>query len=203
MYNVIGCANNRTFRVIWMLEELGQPYQRTDAHPHDASLHPHTPLGKLPVLVDQDESLTDSTAIMTFLADRHGALTAPAGTIARARQDGITQQILDEIESLLWTATRHSFILPEAQRVAAIKPALQWEFLRNTAKLAERMKGPYLMGDAITLPDLLAVHCLNWAAAAKFPVEESMLLDYAARLRQRDAYKATVASEKAISAAAA
>ena len=87
--------------------------------------------------------------------------------------------------------------------MAAIKPSLRWEFLRNTAKLAERMQGPYLMGDAITLPDLLAVHCLNWAVAAKFPVEDPALLDYATRLRQRDAYKATLASEKAMMAAAA
>tara|TARA_R110000737_G_scaffold45671_1_gene65719 strand:- start:468 stop:1109 length:642 start_codon:yes stop_codon:yes gene_type:complete len=200
MYNVIGSANNRTFRVIWMLEELGQPYQRTHAHPHDASLAPHTPLGKLPVLLVDGQPLTDSAAILTYLADKHGGLTASAGTIARARQDGVTHQILDEIEGPLWTATRHSFILPEQHRVPAIKESLRWEFARSCEKLAVRMQGDFLMGNAFSVPDLLAVHCLDWATSAKFPVENPVLLDYAKRVRARDAYRATRASEKAMAA---
>ena len=132
MYTLIGGPQNRTFRVVWMLEELGLPYQRQYAKPHDPQVTEHSPLGKLPVLVTEDgTALTDSVAILTWLADSTGRMTAPAGSLERARQDGLTQQIVDDIEGLLWMSTRHSFVLPEDQRVPAIKDSLRWEFARN------------------------------------------------------------------------
>ncbi len=198
MYNVIGGAHNRSFRVIWMLEELGVPYQRTDAHPHDDIVSPHTPLGKLPVLLVDGRPMTDSVAIVTFLADHHKRFTFPAGTYERARQDGVTQQVVDEIEGLIWMSARHSFILPEELRVKEIKTSLRWEFERNIRKLSTRLKGPFLMGEEMTVPDIIATHCLDWAQVAKFAVEDPQLLDYAARMRARPAYQAAQASEHEI-----
>ncbi|MEO0863627.1 MAG: glutathione S-transferase N-terminal domain-containing protein, partial [Pseudomonadota bacterium] len=85
MYHVIGTAKSRAFRVMWMLGELGQDYEVTPAMPRSEEIMAHNPLGKVPALKDGDDVLTDSVAIITYLADKHGALTAPAGTIARAR----------------------------------------------------------------------------------------------------------------------
>ena len=201
MYTLIGGANNRTFRVLWMLEELGLPYQRQDALPHDALVRGKSPLGKLPVLVVDDVPLTDSVAILTWLADSTGKLTAPAGSIARAQQDGVTQQIVDELEGQVWVAARHSFILPKERRVPEIKPTLAWEFARNCDVLATRMQGDFLMGNEMTVPDLLLTHCLDWAAVAKFEVPNEALQAYADRMRSRDAYRRAVASEKAMMAA--
>ncbi|WP_010140591.1 glutathione S-transferase family protein [Oceanicola sp. S124] len=202
MYTLIGGANNRTFRVLWMLEELGLPYQRQHAQPHDDLVRGKSPLGKLPVLVVEDVPLTDSVAILTWLADSTGRLTAPAGSLARAQQDGITQQIVDELEGQVWVAARHSFILPKERRVPEIKPTLAWEFARNCDVLARRMQGDFLMGDQMTVPDLLLTHCLNWAAVAKFDVPNEALQAYAARMRGREAYRRAVASEKAMLAGA-
>ena len=105
------------------------------------------PSGKVPVFKDGDLVLTDSTAIMTYLADKHGGLTHAAGTPDRARQDALTHCILDEIDAVLWTAARHSFILPKEQRVADVKPSLMWEYAHNIERLMNRLEGPYLMGD--------------------------------------------------------
>ena len=58
--------------------------------PHSEQVLARNPSGKIPVLVDGGTTVTDSTAIMTYLADRHGRLTFPAGTVERARQDGYT-----------------------------------------------------------------------------------------------------------------
>jgi glutathione S-transferase len=113
MYTVIGKPMTRAFRVIWTLEELGQPYDLNTAAPHSPDIVAVNPSGKVPALVEDGEVITDSTAIITYLADKHGALTAPAGTMARAKQDAVTHQILDEIDAVLWTAARHSFALPE------------------------------------------------------------------------------------------
>lgn len=200
MYTLIGGANNRTFRVVWMLEELGLPYQRQFAQPHDPLVSAHSPLGKLPVLLAEGEALTDSVAILTWLADSTGRMTARAGTLARAKQDGLTQQIVDEIEGPLWTSTRHSFVLPAEHRVPAVKDSLRWEFARSCEVLAARMAGPFVMGEEITVPDILLAHCLGWAQVAKFPLETPALLAFAERLRGRDAFRRAMASDRAIMA---
>lgn len=196
MYTVIGKPMTRAFRVIWALEELGQDYDLNTAAPHSPDILAVNPSGKVPALVEDGEVITDSTAIITYLADKHGALTAPAGTLARAKQDAVTHQILDEIDAVLWTAARHSFALPEEQRVPAIKDSLRWEFERNIARLEQRLTGPYLMGETFTIADIICVHCLNWAYSAKFPVESRALLDYSKTVRSRDAFQRTAARAK-------
>jgi glutathione S-transferase len=97
--------------------------------------------------------------------------------------------VLDELDAVLWTAARHSFILPEDKRVSGVKESLNWEFQRNIKRLSECLKGPYLMGDTFTIADIIATHCLNWAYAAKFPIEDEKLLAYAKAMRNRDAFK--------------
>lgn len=202
MYTLIGSPMNRTFRVLWALEELEQPYTRQIEQPRSAAVCALSPLGKVPILLVDGEPVTDSVAILTYLADRHGGLTHPAGTLARARQDALTHQVLDEIEALIWTAARHTFILPEERRVPDIKPALRWEYEKNLTSLATRLADqPYLAGEEMTVPDILALHCLNWAAAARFPEPPAPLAAYAARLRARPGYKRAVTSEKTAQAA--
>lgn len=112
MYQIYGSKTNRTFRVIWMLEELGQPYELHKDAPGSPAIVALNPSGKVPVLVTDNMVLTDSVAILTHLAETHGKLTEPAGTPARAMQDALTFCLLDEIEGLVWTAARHSFVLP-------------------------------------------------------------------------------------------
>lgn len=197
MYKVYGKVQTRAFRVLWMLEEIGEPYEFIDAGPHSEAVLALNPSGKVPVLQDGDDTLTDSVAIMTYLADKHGKLTFPAGTIKRAHQDALVHTILDEMDAILWTAARHSFILPEDQRVASVKPSLQWEFSRNLDRLAKRLNGPFLMGDRMTIADILCTHCLNWAHGAKFPVKNEAMLVYAKALRERDAFRRAQANATA------
>jgi glutathione S-transferase len=136
-----------------------------------------------------DVRLTDSTAILTWLADRAGRFTFPAGSLDRARQDGLTQLILDEMDAVLWTAARHSFVLAEEMRLPAIKDSLKWEFARNQARLAARLGGAeFLMGDRMTVPDLILTHCLTWAVGAKFPDVDPGLAAYRDRMQARPAY---------------
>jgi glutathione S-transferase len=189
MYQVIGETYSRAARVMWMLEELGQPYEQIKVAPHSEEAYDHNPSGKIPALIDGGEVLTDSTAILTYLADKHGGMTYPAGTIERARQDGLTNMILDELDAVLWTGARHSFVLPKDKRLPEVKESLKWEYARNCDRLATYLKGPFLMGDKMTIPDIIAVHCLNWAFSAKFPMENEKLLAYAKQLRGRETFR--------------
>lgn len=193
MHTVMGTRASRTFRVLWMLEELGAPYEHVPTRARSEEVRALNPSGKVPVLVVDNVVISDSIAILTYLGDFYGALTYPAGTLERARQDALTHQILDEIESLLWAYARHSFVLPEELRVPEIKPAMKWEYSRNLPRISAAQKGPFLMGEKMTIPDILLTHCLRWAETAKFPEPDDTLSSYKARMEAREALQRTVA----------
>lgn len=193
-YTVYGNIRSRAMRVIWILEEIGQEYELVVASPRSDEVRAHNPTGKVPVLVVDGTAISDSVAIMTYLSDRHGALTAKAGTVDRARQDSVVQQINDEIDAILWTAARHSFVLPEEHRVDSIKDSLRWEFARNQDAVAARMDqgGPFVMGKEMTIADILLSHCIGWAKNAKFEVTNQRLLDHDEMMKARPAFKSAV-----------
>ncbi|KEO54216.1 glutathione S-transferase family protein [Thioclava pacifica] len=194
MYTVIGTVGSRTLRVLWMLEELGLDYEHVRAAPRSEDVVAFNPAGKVPVLVVDGTPITDSTAIITYLSDAHGRLTHKAGTLERARQDSVTQFLLDEFDANLWTAARHSFILPEELRLSGIKNSLRWELERSQHTLIHRMsEGEFVMGEELTVPDIILTHCLDWALMAKFPIVEHRLSEYHARMRARPAYQRAVA----------
>jgi glutathione S-transferase len=189
---------------MWMLEELGQDYDLNPCKPHSADILAITPTGKVPALLDGDAGLTDSVAIVTYLADKHGACTFPAGTLDRARQDGFTQFAVDVLEGALWTAAKNSFIHPENMRVAAIKPVCVMEFDRGLEQLGEMLgDGPYVMGETFTVPDLLIGHLMNWAEnGSKWALpKEGKVAEYIARVRARPALGLAMARGKAAMAA--
>jgi glutathione S-transferase len=85
--------NSRSQRILWLLEELGVPYEvkryERDrktmlAPPELKAVHP---LGKSPVVVDGDRTLAESGAIIEYLVDRYGdgKLAPPAGSTERLR----------------------------------------------------------------------------------------------------------------------
>ncbi len=195
MYTIIGTPRTRTLRVLWLLEEMGLPYTHHPAAPHAPEVLSHNPAGKVPILLTGDVTITDSTAILTYLADHHAQFTAPPGTLARAQQDSLTQFLLDEIEGPLWMAARHSFVLPAEQRMPEIKSSLKWEYARSLTRLAARLQGPFLLGDAPTIPDIIATHCLLWAGLSKFPATEGLLADYQSRMTGRPALARAMARE--------
>lgn len=190
MYKLYGTPRSRAFRVMWALEELGQPYEMVEAKPQGPEILSVNPSGKVPAMVVDGRVLTDSVALMTFLADRHGGLTHPAGTLDRAQQDAMTHRLCDEFDSVLWIAARHSAILPVDRRVPEVVETLKWEFERSANRLSTDFVGPFLLGDTMTVPDILAVHCLGWAHGSGFPKVSETLRDYARTLRARPAFKA-------------
>ena len=193
MYTVLGSTKNRTLRVIWTLEELGLPYDQVKGNPGSAEVKALNPSGKVPALVVDGEALPDSVAIMSFLSDRHNALTFPAGSIERLRMDGHIHFLVEEFDGLLWVAAKNTFVNPPEHRASDVKPVLKWEFERSLQRLEDRLQGPFLMGEHFTIADILAVHCLNWAYTAKFPDATPVLKDYAKRCRARPAYQRALA----------
>lgn len=188
MYTVIGHPRSRALRVLFALEELGLPYELDPRTPQDPAVVALNSTGKIPLLITPEGAISDSVAILTYLADTHGALTHRAGTHARAVQDSITQYIVSEIDAALWLKAKHSFALPEALRVPQVKDTAAAEYTRAWQVLAEQ-KGdrPFLAGDILTVPDILASHCAGWGLTAKMPRPEGPIWDWLKSLHKRPA----------------
>ena len=93
MITVHHLNNSRSQRVLWLLEELGVPYeikkyerdaQTMLAPPELRKVHP---LGKSPVITDGDTTVAESGAIIEYLLERYGngRLEPAAGTPERLR----------------------------------------------------------------------------------------------------------------------
>ena len=93
MLTVHHLNNSRSQRVLWLLEELGVPYEvkryQRDrktmlAPPELKAVHP---LGKSPVITDGSATLAESGAIIEYLVERHGQgrFAPPPGTAERLR----------------------------------------------------------------------------------------------------------------------
>jgi glutathione S-transferase len=198
MYKVIGSAKTRAFRVMWMLHELGQPFELDPVPPRDAKLAAINPSLKVPILQDGDDYVIDSVAICQYLADKHGQLTFPAGTIQRAQQDSFTQFAVDDVELTLWVAAKHTFALPEEYRVPDVKRACKFDFDRAMTALSARLGDKtYVMGETFTVPDLLLGHCAGWAASMGWMAPASNVVEYFARARARPAFLAATAKREA------
>jgi glutathione S-transferase len=85
--------NSRSQRVIWLLEEVGAPYEikhyQRDAKtmlapPELRDVHP---LGKSPVITDGGDTVAETGAIVEYILDKYGQgrLTPPAGTPEKLR----------------------------------------------------------------------------------------------------------------------
>lgn len=93
MLTVHHLNNSRSQRVLWLLEELGIPYEikRYQRDPKTllapSSLKKVHPLGKSPVITDGDLTIAESGAIIEYLVDRYGRgeLVPPVTASARRR----------------------------------------------------------------------------------------------------------------------
>lgn len=127
--------NSRSQRILWLLEELGVPYEikryqrdsKTMLAP--AELKRIHPLGKSPVITDGELTLAESGAIIQYLAERHGngKLLPAAGTPERLRCNywlhyaegsAMPPLLLKLVINRIRTAPAPFFIKPIARRIA-------------------------------------------------------------------------------------
>ena len=170
---------------MWALAEMGIDYDHVDAGGQSDEAKAYHPSGKVPVFKVGDDVLTDSVAIMSYLSDVHGQLGAPAGTIERARLDAMLHYLNEELDAPLWLIARHTFVFPEDRRVPEIIEPTKAYIAGVLDGLADRIKGPWLMGEDFTIADILAVHCLGWAFNIGIPVTNDVVKDYGKRARAR------------------
>lgn len=171
MIKLYGVPRSRSLRVSWTLEELGLDWQyhfidfaKGDSR-SDAFLAVN-PCGKVPALVENDLVITESAAIVLYLAEKHGdgILLPQAGSDASALHHQWVSFIICELEQPLWTIGKHKFALPEALRQQSMFAVAKWEF-DKAAAIAENWlpDSEFLLGDNLSAADILLGHTLLWA----------------------------------------
>lgn len=198
MYKAIGAPGSRLTRVLWMLEELGQPYELVKAKQHTEALLAYNPGGKGPALVDGDFALTDSAAICGYLAEKHadagmGPEPTPQG---RALFNAWLIYVQAEFEAPLWNKLRHRMMLPEDCR-ADVGAATAHDFAAEVKSLDKKLEGKeFALGDRFTAVDVVLGHCGQWARGAKFEIGSPIVNAYFDRVLARPAIARAKQREK-------
>src|SRR5262244_2451288 len=113
----------RSIRVRWTLQELEADFESIRVNlPAGEHCRPEflkiNPAGKVPVLEDGDLVLTESVAIVLYLAEKYSEKGfAPAGLRGRADLARWLLFTATELEQPLWRISRHSAIYPEDKRL--------------------------------------------------------------------------------------
>ncbi len=193
MLMVVGPKGGRVFRVVWTLEELGLPYTHEIARPHSEGMYAVNPLGQAPALRDGAAVLTDSLAIVNYLADGAGRLTYRAGTPERAFMEARINFVVTEMEAPIWLMARHGFVLPKEARVPGMRAVAEADFAR-AEKRFETLLGDheFFGGEAFSLADIFAADMARWARQAKVTLTSKMFAAYADRMADRPAWTRTV-----------
>lgn len=182
----------RSLRARWILQELGVDFEAISinlaAGEHRrAEFLRVNPAGKVPVLVDGNLILTESAAIVLYLAEKHPD-RGFVPTDPRLRADAYRWILftVTELEQPLWRISKHTTLYPEQDRLTADVALARRDFAPMAAVLEEHMKArSFVVGDRITAADFVLAHTLDWAGEARLLGECTALRSYVERMYAR------------------
>ena len=208
--------NSRSQRVLWLLEELGLPYelrlykrnpQTMLAPPELTQVHP---LGKSPVITEGDVTVAESGAIVEYLLDTHGQgrMRPAPGTPERLRYtywlhfaegSAMPFLLLKLVFDKVRTAPVPFFVKPVVKAIAAkvtdgfVAPNLMRQLAFMEAELAQR--GPWFAGAEFSAADVQMSYPVEAAAARSgLSPTSPALTDWLARIHARPAYQRALAA---------
>lgn len=169
MMKLYGLGPTRSLRALWALQELDAEFEFVRVNIlAGENLHPDflrlNPAGKLPVLVDGDFVLTESAAIVMYLAEKYGDKgLMPADLKERAQAYRWSLFAVTELEQPLWRMAKHTFLYPEDKRLPEDIALAREEFAAMAAVLDRHMDGrAFIVGHNITVADCVTAYVLDW-----------------------------------------
>src|SRR5438067_7757344 len=193
---------SRSSIALWMLEEVGQPYDiNLITLSAGENLKPDylaiNPMGKVPALKHGDTVITEVAAICTYLADEFpdAKLNVPIGTPRR----GVYLKWLFFGPGCIEPAmTDRAFPRKEEARRGMLGYGDFDTVMDVVAKAVAR--GPYLIGEQFTAADVVIGSTLRWGMLFKLIPERPEFTAYVARFAQRPALQRATAADKALAA---
>jgi len=189
---------SRAASVVWMLEEIGQPYRLEYVdfaanQQKGPELRALNPMGKIPILVDGEAVITETAAIGLYLADRYAL-----GRLAPA---------LDSPDRGLYL--RSLFFPSAVMEPSALAQLRGWEVPASQAGFGDHAsmlatldaligKGPYILGDTFSMADMVLGASLRYMLRFKMVEATPHRFGYAERLGHRPALVAADAKNAEI-----
>jgi glutathione S-transferase len=206
MLTVHHLNNSRSQRVLWLLEELGVPYEIVKyqrdpktmlAPPALQKIHP---LGKSPVVTDDGQTLAESAAILEYIVEKYGngrlvpAKDTPEYTKYRYYMhyaEGSLMPLL--LVKLLMSRVRKApaLVRPIAKAIAGKLDGTYTNpnLARHVGYLASELaKTPYFAGAELTVADIQMSFPME-AIAARVPDVPRPISAFVERIHERPAFK--------------
>jgi glutathione S-transferase len=207
--------NSRSQRVLWLLEELGVPYEvKRYERDKETMLAPPAlravhPLGKSPVITDGGVTVAESGAIVDYLVERYGngRLIPPPGTPERLRYgywlhyaegSAMPPLLLMLVFNRVETAPMPFFVKPIARQIAGrvkstfIEPQVKLHFDYLESELG---KSTWFAGNEFTAADVQMSFPIEAAdaRAGLGALGRPKLAAFLQRIHARPAYQAALA----------
>src|SRR5215831_18918692 len=182
MLKLYHSPQSRSTRPLWLLEEIGAPYELVKIDPH----------GVVPALLDGDLVLFESAAICAYLADKFPAAhLAPAvGTPERGRYYQWLFYAMATLEPPVLQVFLHSVRLPEAERSARTAEQGRKTFAEVAAVISNALASkPFLLGEQFSAADVMIGSTLAWAQFMNLLEGHATLGEYVQRLSARPAFQ--------------
>jgi glutathione S-transferase len=191
-------APSRSSVTLWMLEEIGEPYDvhllsLTKGDNRNADYLAVNPMGKVPALKHGDVVITENAAICAYLADEfpRAKLNVPVGNPLR----GVYLKWLFFGPSCIEPAMMDkAFPRKEEARRAALGYGDYDTVLDVVAKAVA--KGPHILGEQFTAADVVIGSGLRFGMMFKLLPERPEFTAYVGRLAQRPALQRADAKDK-------
>ena len=189
--------NSRAVRTVWLLEEIGLPYelerfelgQKEMRGPEYAKINPN---GRVPTLIDGDTTITESTAIAQYLGAKYAPQLVP-GT--DASNFATYLQWLHYAEGMIMPPVNNyvveTILLPPERRNEALARRALKLLNRTLGAAEEHMQGREFLAGGFTIADTITGHAviISRRLGADF-TQLPNLSAYADRLESRPAFKA-------------
>ena len=193
MLKVHHLNNSRSQRILWLLEELGTPYEIVKyqrmaplplAPPELKQVHP---LGKSPVITDGDKTIAESGAIVEYIVDRYGngRLKPKPGTDDYWRYVEWMHYAEGSAMLPLLLALYSGFL---GDGAAPLQPRIDSEIATNLSYMEAALAGrDFFVGGDLTGADIQLLFVLE--AAGNRLEAYPALAAYRERMHARPAYK--------------
>ena len=200
MIKLFWCPQTRASRILWMLEEMDEPFEVEmvdirNPETKTAEFLAASPMGKVPAIEDGPVKIADSSAIALYLADRY-----PACGLAPAIDDPFRGSYL------YWMTFTPGVIEP-----SMAEKFNQWEVNRGSSGwgdydlmmevLETGLKdGPWLLGERFSAADILVGSSIYFMKLFGILAETPVLETYLERCLARPAYAKALARDAEIQA---
>ena len=195
MIKLYYAPKSRASRPRWTLEELAVAYEleyldmyRGDQRsPEYRRVHP---LGQVPALVDDGQTMVESGAICVYLAEKYAERGLGAGHQPMSFYQWCFY-LFGTLEPAIFDTLLHTKWLPEAQRCESVAQRGKVAWDKSLGHLEDHMSDgrAHLLGDRFTVADILVGGTLAWSNEEVPLGDYPHLLGYIERLKSRPAYQ--------------